>query len=333
MILVTGANGFIGSAVSRALLEHNYAVAAMVRAGADLSNLASLPVDIRVGDIRDPASIRAALAGCDAVIHTAADYRLWVRNPEEMYSTNVDGTRNVIEAALQRGVKRIVYTSSVATLGAAADGTEADEETPATTEQMVGHYKRSKYLAEQVAAHMATRRCAPVVVVNPSTPLGPGDIKPTPTGRIVLDAMRGRIPAFVETGLNIVHVDDVAAGHVAALEQGEIGRRYILGGENLSLRQILSRIATITGRRPPSVKLPHSLAMAFAQGAEALALVTRREPRATVDGVRMSRRSMYFSSARAARELGYQFRPAQDAIDDAIAWFAGTEMRKVRKHA
>jgi len=332
-VLVTGANGFVGSAVARALLERGYPVVAMVRQEAELSNLALLPVEIRVGDIRDLASISRAMQGCKAVIHVAADYRLWVRHPESMYSTNVDGTRNIIETALRQGVGRIVYTSSVATLGAAETGGESDEETPVTAEQMIGHYKRSKYLAEQVAWGLVSERDAPVVIVNPSTPLGPGDIKPTPTGRIILDAMRGRIPAFVDTGLNVVHVDDVAAGHVAALERGEVGRRYILGGENLTLQQILTRIATSTGRPPPSLKLPHSVAMAIAWLSEGVARVSGHEPRATVDGVRMSKRAMFYSSARAVRELGYRFRPASEAIDDAILWFVGSEIRKVERHA
>ena len=321
-VLVTGANGFVGAAVTRALVGRGHEVSVLVRNGADLSNLAGLPVDLRFGDVRDRESVEAATTHCNVVFHVAADYRLWVARPQEMYATNVDGTRNVIDAALRANVDRIVYTSSVAALGASADDSATDEEAPAVESDMVGHYKRSKFLAERAAIEMVATRDAPVIIVNPSTPLGPGDVRPTPTGRIVLDAMRGRIPAFVDTGLNVVHVDDVAAGHVAAMEKGEIGRRYILGGDDLSLRQILTQVAETVGRRPPTVAIPHGVAMLIARGAEAMARVTGSEPRATVDGVRMSRNKMFYSSKRAATELGYRWRPASDAIEAAVAWFS-----------
>ena len=319
--LVTGASGFVGAAVCRALCARGQDVRVLVRAGSDLSNLRDLPVEIATGDVRDRDSLGPACAGCDAVYHVAADYRLWVRDPAAMYAVNVDGTRHVIDAAMAAGVDRIVYTSSVAAIAPRSDGRAADEESPSAEADMIGHYKRSKYLAERCVDERVVTRNAPVVIVNPSTPVGPGDIKPTPTGRLVLDAMRGRIPAFVDTGLNIVHVDDVASGHLAAFEQGTVGRRYILGGEDMSLRELLTLIARIVGRRPPTIAIPRPVALGYAWGAEMLATLTGSEPAATCDGVRMSSKKMYYSSERAAKELGYRWRPPEAAVRDAIAWF------------
>lgn len=320
-VLVTGSNGFVGTAVCKALLDRNYEVRALTRVGSDISNLKNLAVEKAVGDIRDEESLHDAIKGCSAVFHVAADYRLWVRDPAVMYDINVEGSKRVVTAALACGVERIVYTSSVAALAAHSDGTVSTEETPTRAADMIGHYKRSKYLAEQQVAELVESRDAPVVIVNPSTPVGPGDIKPTPTGRIIYDAMHGRIPAFVDTGLNIVHVDDVAAGHVAALEKGVIGRRYILGGEDLLLKDLLALVAGATDRRAPKVEVPHGVAIFYAQLAELLARVSGKEPGATVDGVRMSRKKMFYSSARARDELGYCWRPADEAVRDAVAWF------------
>ncbi len=319
--LVTGANGFVGAAVVRALLADGRRVRAMLRAGSDATNLDGLDAERVEGDITAPDSLRAAVRGCRAVFHIAADYRLWAVDPAPMYATNVDGSLNVLNAAAEAGVERLVYTSSVAVLGTHADGSPADEQTPVTLASMVGHYKRSKYLAEQAVAERARELGASVVIVNPSTPVGPGDIKPTPTGRIILDAARGRIPAFVDTGLNLVHVDDVARGHVQALEAGRDGERYILGGTNMSLEQILEAVAAQCGRRAPKLRLPRWSIYPVAVAAEGLARITRREPLLTLEGLRMSKKLMYFSSAKAGRELGYGARPPAEAIADALAWF------------
>jgi dihydroflavonol-4-reductase len=318
--LVTGATGFVGAAVARALLRDGWAVSALVRAGADHSNLNGLAVQCLTGDLADVASLERAVAGCQALFHVAAEYRLWTSEPQRLYRSNVDGTRNLLQAAARAGVERIVYTSSVATLALRADGTPSDEDDAAQLADMIGHYKRSKFLAEQWVLQ-AARAGLPVVIVNPSTPVGPGDIKPTPTGRMVLDAARGRMPAYVDTGLNIVHVDDVAQGHLQALHHGRSGERYILGGTDQTLKQILETIAALVGRRPPRVRLPHALALPLAYAAEACARVGRFETRITVDGVRMSRHHMYFSSAKAARELGYRWRPPGEALADAVRWF------------
>jgi len=321
-ILVTGATGFVGSAVTRQLLARGDAVAVLARPGSDRTNLIDLDLDIREGDLRDGASLLRALRGCDTLFHIAADYRLWTRNPSELYASNVEGTRLLMNAALEAGVARVVYTSSVATLGIHPDGTAANEDTAVSIENMIGHYKRSKYLAERVVDELVSVHGLPAVIVNPSTPVGPRDIKPTPTGRVVRDAAAGRLPAYVDTGLNIVHVDDVAAGHILALERGAIGRRYILGGENLSLRDILTMIATLCGREPPRIRLPRRLVFPVAYASEAWAWLTRGpEPQATVDGLKMAAKKMYFDSARAMAELGYQARPAQRALEDAIGWF------------
>ncbi len=319
-VLVTGATGFVGAAVLRALLDAGQAVRALVRAGSDRRNLEGLDVEPVEGELGDAASLGRAVAGCAALYHVAADYRLWVPEPAAIYRANVEGTRALMRAAAEAGVARIVYTSSVAVLGLHADGAPADETVPATLVDMIGHYKRSKFLAEQAVAEMAAEGL-PVVIVNPSTPIGPRDVKPTPTGRMVVEAAAGRMPAFVDTGLNLVHVDDVAAGHLLAFEHGAVGERYILGGHDMSLRDILAEIAAIAGRKPPKVKLPHGLILPFAYAAEGIARLTGREPFATVDGIRMARKKMYFSSAKARAALGYRPRPALEALSDAVAWF------------
>jgi len=319
--LVTGANGFLGAAVVRALLAARTPVRAFVRAGSDRRNLLALDVEIAVGDLANRDSLAAAVKGCAAVFHVAADYRLWVADPQPMYRANVDGSVNVLEAAAAARVPRMVYTSSVAVLGINRDRTPADETTPVTLADMVGHYKRSKFLAEQAVRARAAELGFPVVTVNPSTPIGPGDIKPTPTGRILLDAAAGRMPAFVDTGLNLVHVDDVAQGHLLALERGKPGERYILGGENFTLERILIEVAQHVGRRASTIRLPHWLVYPLALAAEGLALVTKREPRVTLDGVRMSTKHMYFSSRKAERELGFKWRDPRLAIAAAVSWF------------
>jgi dihydroflavonol-4-reductase len=323
--LVTGANGFLGAAVVRALLAAGERVRAFVRQGSDRRNLAGLAVEEAPGDLTDAESLRRAMAGCSGVYHVAADYRLWVIDPAPMYRANVDGSVNVLEAAAAAGVPRMVYTSSVAVLGINADRTPADEITPVTVAQMVGHYKRSKFLAEQAVRARARELGYPVVTVNPSTPIGPGDVRPTPTGRILLDAAAGRMPAFVDTGLNLVDVDDCARGHLLAFNAGAPGERYILGGEDFTLRRILEVVAGCVGRPPPRIRLPHWLVYPIAIAAEGWASVSRREPRVTLDGVRMSTKHMYFSSRKAERDLGYRWRDPRLAIAAAIEWFKKNE--------
>lgn len=321
-VLVTGSTGFVGSAVARLLLRRGHAVRALARKGGDRRNLAGLDVEIAEGDLNDRASLARAARGCDALFHVAADYRLWARDPQDMIRTNVAGSRNVLLAAAEAGVGRMVYTSSVAVLAKNPDGSPADEDTPVSVEDMIGAYKTSKFLAEEEVRRIVVEQKLDCVIVNPSTPIGPRDIKPTPTGRMVVEAAAGRMPAFVDTGLNVAHVDDVAEGHWLAFEKGQAGRRYILGGENLTLREILTVIAAIVGRRPPRISLPHDLILPFAHLAEFMARhVTRREPFATVDGINQARKKMFFSSARAQRELGYKSRPAAEALKDAVEWF------------
>jgi len=322
-ILITGATGFVGTAVLRKLIEHEHEARVLVRADSSRVNLEGLPVQVVVGDLRDRQSLERAVGTCEALYHVAADYRLWAKDPEELYQANVTGTRNIVLAAAQAGVRRIVYTSSVATLGLNPDGAPADEQTPVSLDHMIGHYKRSKFLAEQEITRLVSEQGLPVVIVNPSTPIGPRDVKPPPTGRMVLDAATGRMPAYVDTGLNVVHVDDVAAGHLLAFERGNIGERYILGGHNMSLRQILECVARITGGKSPRIRLPQGLILPFAYVSEAWAKVTnaRTPPRLTVAGVRMSKKRMFFTSGKAQRELAYRFRPAEEAIEEAIAWF------------
>jgi dihydroflavonol-4-reductase len=293
----------------------------LVRANSTTKNIVDLKADLVTGDLREPESLDKAIAGCEAVFHVAADYRLWVGNPAEMYRANVEGTRAVLDAARKNNVRRAVYTSSVATMGFTSNGQPADENSPVSLDKMIGPYKRSKFEAEAVVRELVAERSLPAVIVNPSTPIGPGDIKPTPTGRLIVEAARGRVPGFVNTGLNVVHVEDVALGHLLAADGGEIGRRYILGGENMGLVEILSEVARLTGRRPPSFRIPYAAILPVAAGAEALARLTGREPFVTLDGARMSKKTMFFSSARAVRELGYAPRPARQAIADAVAWF------------
>jgi dihydroflavonol-4-reductase len=318
--LVTGASGFVGAAVARALLRDGWTVRVLVRDASNRSNLESLPLEVAVGDLTVAASLDAAIDGCEALFHVAADYRLGAPDPSELYRTNVEGTRNLLASAKAAGVRRIVYTSSVATVGIPTDGSPGREITPVTLDAMIGHYKRSKYLAERVVVD-AARAGLTVVIVNPSTPVGPGDVKPTPTGQLVLDAAAGRMPAYVDTGLNIVHVDDVAAGHLAAFHRGRSGERYILGGEDMTLRQILTYIAQRVGRKPPRIRLPYAVILPIAYAAEGIAKVTGRSGRVTLEGVRMSRKRMFFSSEKAVRELGYQWRPPSRAFDDALRWF------------
>ena len=318
--LVTGATGFVGSAVARVLLARGVKLKLLTRPNSDRRNLAGLDAEIVEGDLTDAASLTRAVAGCEALFHVAADYRLWAPDPRELYRANVDGTRALLGAAKDAGVSRIVYTSSVAVLGIPKDGTPGDERTPVTVADMIGHYKRSKFLAEEVAHEFAAQG-APVVIVNPSTPIGPRDVKPTPTGRVVRDAAAGKMPAYVDTGLNIAHVDDVALGHWLAYARGAIGERYVLGGEDLALKDILAIIADIVGRRPPKIRLPHAAVMPVAVIAEALARFTGKPPVATVEEVRMSKKRMFFSCAKAKRELGYAPRPARAALEDAVSWF------------
>ena len=318
--LVTGATGFVGSAVARALLQAGWQVTALVRPTADLRNVRGLGADLAVGDLTDSGSLDRALNGCAALFHVAADYRLGARNPQDLYRTNVEGTRNIMEAARRAGTTRVVYTSSVATIGLPADGAPGREETPVTIADMIGHYKRSKFLAEELARE-AARSGMSVVIVNPSTPVGPGDVKPTPTGQMVMDAAAGRMPAYVDTGLNIVHVDDVASGHLLAFERGRPGERYILGGQDMSLRDILVEIARLTGRKPPRIRLSTAVVLPIAYAAELVARVTGLPNRITVEGVRMARKRMFFSSDKAARELGYRWRPPLRAFEEAVLWF------------
>ncbi len=323
--LVTGATGFVGAAVARALLRAGWQVRVLARRGSDRRNLQTLEVEVSEGDLTDMESLQRAAQGCDGLFHVAADYRLGVRRPAELYRTNVEGTRNALSAAHRAGVRRIVYTSSVATIGIPTDGTPGDELSANSLENMIGHYKRSKYLAEEAALE-AARGGISVVIVSPSTPVGPGDLKPTPTGQLVLDAAAGRMPAYVDTGLNIVHVDDVAAGHLLAYERGKSGERYILGGQDMALREILEVIARLTGRPAPRVRLPYGVVLPIAYLAEGYARLSGRSGRITLEGVRMSRKKMFFSSAKAVRELGYRWRPPVQAFEDAIRWFRDNEL-------
>jgi len=320
-VFLTGGSGFIGSAVARRLLGEGFAVKALVRRGSNPANVQGLDIEIVEGDIRDAELLRRAVSGARYVFHVAADYRLWAPDPAEIVATNVGGTQAVMSAALETGVERVVYTSSVATLRLSGDGASADETVPLEEKDAVGAYKKSKVLAERLVERMIAEAGLPAVIVNPSTPIGPRDVRPTPTGRIVIEAASGRMPAYVDTGLNLVHVDDVAAGHIAALRRGRIGERYILGGENMTLGQMLAEIARLAGRRPPTVKLPRRLIYPIAYAAEAMARITKREPFVTVDGLRMAKYKMFFSSAKAERELSYRSRPAAEALRDAYRWF------------
>lgn len=325
LVLVTGVSGFVGAAVARAFAGHGYAVRGLVRSTSPKANLTDFPGEIVTGDMRDPQAMASAMRGASALAHVAADYRLWARDPEDIVRTNREGTRTVMEAALDAGIGRIVYTSSVATLAPDAAG-PADEDRPLTEATAIGAYKRSKVVAERIVEQMVAERGLPAVIVNPSTPIGPRDVKPTPTGRILVEAASGKMPAFVDTGLNLVHVDDVAEGHVAALERGKAGRRYILGGQDVTLRALLGDIALLCGRKPPRVDLPLGPLFPIAWCAEAIAQLTGREPMLTRDTLRMSRHHMYFSSKRAEQELGYSARPYGQAIADALMWFRSEGM-------
>jgi len=318
LAFVTGATGFVGSHVARVLQEQGAALRLLTRSNSDPRNLADLKGERVVGDLRDPASFEKALAGCDAVFHVAADYRLWVRDPDEMYRANVEGTRGLLEAARKHGVRRVVYTSSVATMGFTSDGRSADENSPVSLDNMIGHYKRSKFMAEQVAMNSGMD----VVVVNPTTPVGEKDIKPTPTGRIVVDFLKKKFPAYVDTGLNLVDVDICARGHIAAFEKGKSGERYILGGENLTLKQILDKLGEITGLPSPTIRVPYWVALATGFVDEMFTgHILKREPRATIDAVRMGRKKMFVTSAKAERDLGWKTVSVDAALRRAVQWF------------
>lgn len=320
-VFLTGATGFLGSHVTRVLADQGAQLRLLVRPTSDLRNIADLNADQIVGDLRDSSSFEKALDGCDALFHVAADYRLWVRDPEQMYRSNVEGTRAILEAARKRGVRRVVYTSSVATMGFTSNGDLADEESPVSLDNMIGPYKRSKFMAERTAFD-AARAGLDVVVVNPTTPIGERDIKPTPTGRIVVDFLKRKFPAYVDTGLNLVDATECARGHVQALEKGRRGERYILGGENLTLKQILDRLGAITGLKSPTVKLPYVFALATGVVDEMITgRILGREPRATIDAVRMGRKMMFVSSAKAERELGWRTVPVDGALRRAVDWF------------
>ena len=318
---VTGATGFVGSHVAHVLAEQGADLRLLVRTGSDPKNIQQLNADRVVGDLCDPESIDRAMAGCDVVFHVAADYRLWVRDPAQMYQANVEGTRTILQAARKNRVRRVVYTSSVATMGFTVKNNPVDESSPVSLENMIGHYKRSKYMAEEVAI-AAGRDGIDVVVVNPSTPVGEQDIKPTPTGRIVVDFLKKKFPAYVDTGLNLVDVRECARGHAAAFEKGRSGERYILGGENLTLKQILDKLAAITGLPSPRVRLPYAVALASGVvDTVVTGVVLRREPRVTLDAVRMGRKKMFVSSAKAERELGWKAVPVDAALRRAVQWF------------
>ena len=320
-VFLTGATGFVGGHVARAYAAEGAELRLLTRASSRLAGIEGLAADVVVGDLRQPEGLRSALRGCDALVHVAADYRLWVRDPKEMYAANVDGTRELLRIAREEGVAKVVYTSSVATMGFKDDGTIVDETTPVELADMIGPYKRSKFMAEQEAI-AAARAGQQVTILNPTTPIGPGDAKPTPTGRIIVDFLNKKFPAYVDTGLNLVDVAEVARMHVVALERGTPGERYILGGENLTLKQILDRMSAITGLPSPTMKVPHAVAMAFAYFDETITgKLLGREPRATVEEVRMSRKHMFASSAKAERELGFKVLPVYNALRAAIEWF------------
>jgi len=320
-VLLTGASGFVGAAVLGKLIGAGFAVRALVRPTSPHDHLAGPGLTLVPGDMRDRSSVRAAMVGCRYVFHVAADYRLWARARAEVFESNVAGTRHVMEESLAVGIERVVYTSSVATLALRPDGTAADESGSLPEQHAVGAYKRSKIAAERLVREMIAERGLPAVIVNPSTPIGPGDRRPTPTGRIIVAAASGRLPAFVETGLNLVHVDDVAEGHLAALHRGSIGERYILGGQNVPFSQMLADIAALLGRPAPRWRLPWFATLPVACISEAASMVTGREPLATLSGVRMARHRMFFSAAKAERELGYRARPYPQALRDAVQWF------------
>jgi dihydroflavonol-4-reductase len=328
-VLVTGASGFLGWHVARVLLERGYAVRALVRTG---SRVNELDVETRTGDLRDAASLERACAGCGLVFHVAADYRLWARHPDELYRSNVEGTRNLLQAARNAGVERVVYTSTVGAIGIPRGGI-GDEDTPVALEDMVGHYKRSKFLAEQVALEFA-RGGLPVVIVNPTAPVGDHDVKPTPTGQIVLDFLNGDMPAFIDTGLNVVDVRDTALGHWQACQRGRAGERYILGSENLTLAQILQKLARITGGKAPTIRLPYLVAFCAGACSTAWAGVSGHPPRVPLDAVRMAKKKMWVTHAKAERELLFSPASADEALARAVAWFQSrTGLRPVQSPA
>lgn len=321
LAFVTGATGFVGSHVARVLAEHGANLRLLVRPSSDLRNIQDLNGEQVTGDLRDAASLKKGITGCDVVFHVAADYRLWVRDPDEMYRSNVGGTRAILQAARESGVRRVVYTSSVATMGFTSNGHLADENSPVSLDSMIGPYKRSKFMAEEIAME-AGRSGMDVVVVNPTTPVGERDIKPTPTGRIVVDFLKKKFPAYVDTGLNLVDVTECARGHVMALERGKSGERYILGGENLTLKQILDKLAAITGLPSPKIRVPYAVALATGVVDQVVTGYLRgHEPRATIDAVRMGRKKMFVSSSKAERDLGWKTVPVDAALRRAVEWF------------
>ncbi len=321
-VLVTGASGFVGAAVARALQRRGVRLRVLVRGSSVRRNLLGLDAEVVQGDLCDAASLGRALTDVRYLFHVAADYRLWARRPADIERNNVEGTRNVMRAALERRVERVVYTSSVATLRVGPGTVAATEDEPLAAAQAIGAYKRSKVVAERLVETMVRQDALPAVIVNPSTPIGPRDVRPTPTGRIIVEAARGRMPAYVDTGLNVVDVDDVAEGHVLAMERGQVGTRYILGGDNIALRELLAEIAQLSGRRSPSLRLPVAPLVPLAKVAEALAHITGREPFLTSDGLKMSRNRMHFSSQKARDELGYAPRPHIEGLQAALDWFA-----------
>lgn len=333
--LVTGATGFVGAAVLRCLIAAGHNVRALVRPNSDRRNLSGVDCEIVTGDLTEPDSLKRAVQDCQTVFHVAADYRIWVPDREKMNRVNVQGTVDLIRTAAAAGVSRIVYTSSVATLRLRGDGFPADEESHAELSDMIGAYKQSKFLAEREVNRLVNDTGMPVVIVKPAAPFGPRDIKPTPTGRLVVEAVSGRMPAYVNTGLNVVHVDDVASGHLLAYEKGAVGESYILGGENHTLQWILKTVAELTGQRPPRIRLPHWFVTPMAYISEGITrLRGTGEPMMTVDSVRMSRKPMYFSIEKARRELGYSPRPAVEALRDEIEWFykhGYVEQKKIKK--
>jgi dihydroflavonol-4-reductase len=320
-VFITGATGFVGGHVARSYAAEGASLRLLTRKTSRLDSLDDIHAEMVTGDLREPERLRSALLGCDALVHVAADYRLWVRDPDQMYAANVTGTRELLKLAFEVGVRRVVYTSSVATMGFKSDGTIVNEVTPVSLGEMIGHYKRSKFLGE-LEAIRAAKAGQHVMILNPTTPIGPGDWKPTPTGRIIVDFLNKNFPAYVDTGLNLVDVAEVARMHVVALERGIPGERYILGGENLTLKQILDRMSAITGLPSPTMKVPHAVAMAFAFFDENFTGKLRgKEPRATVEAVRMGKKMMFASSAKAERELGFQVVPIYNALRAAIEWF------------
>ncbi len=320
-VFITGATGFVGAHVARRYASEGASLRLLTRQTSRLDALEGLDAETVVGDLREPEKLRTALTGCDALVHVAADYRLWVRDPQQMYAANVDGTRELLRLARETGVQRVVYTSSVATMGFKSDGTIVNEDTPVSLADMIGHYKRSKFLGEQEAIK-AAKAGQYVMILNPTTPIGPGDAKPTPTGRIIVDFLNKRFPAYVDTGLNLVDVSEVARMHVEALDHGTPSERYILGGENLTLKQILDRMSAITGLPSPTMKVPHSVAMAFAFFDENFTgKMLGKEPRATVEAVRMGKKMMFATSVKAERDLGFKVLPIYSALRSAIEWF------------